>query len=151
MSHYWIKFCAVVILPFLLASTPAQAQGDAVNVTVNMARILRINSPAATVVVGNPGVADVTIQDPQTLILTGRSYGTTNLIVMDNQGNPIVDTFVDVVRGSNDLVTVYQGAARTTLACEPECQPVIMLGDDNAFTSENLASQGLIQSSVGAN
>ena len=70
-----------------------------------MARILRIGSPAATVVIGNPGVADVTIQDPETLVLTGKSYGETNMIVLDAKGNPIADTMVDVVESQANVVT----------------------------------------------
>ncbi len=139
---------AATALTFSLTPLPALAQGDAISVMVNMARILRINSPAATVVVGNPGVADVTIQDPQTLILTGRSFGATNLIIMDQQGNPIIDTFVEVIQGNDELVTVYQGASRTTLSCEPVCQPVIMLGDDTNYTTNNITSQALITNSA---
>ena len=60
-------------------------------------------------IIGNPGVADVTIQDPQTLVLTGKSYGQTNLIVLDSQGNPIADTMIEVVQAQADLVTVYLG------------------------------------------
>ena len=62
----------------VLIASPVAARaetGDPINVNVNMARILRISAPAATVIIGNPGVADVTIQDPQTLVLTGKSYG----------------------------------------------------------------------------
>ena len=122
----------------------AAGDRDPVQVNVNMARILRIASPAATVIVGNPGVADVTIQDPQTLILTGRSYGNTNLIVLDSAGNPIADLIIEVAAQRAGLLTVYQGAARTTLSCEPNCQPVIMLGDDNTFTSNTIASSSLV-------
>ena len=81
-----------------LIAAPAQAADAPINVNVNMARILRINAAAATVIIGNPGIADVTIQDPQTLILTGKSYGQTNLIVLDATGNPIADTMIEVVR-----------------------------------------------------
>jgi hypothetical protein len=109
-----------------------------------MARILRISAPAATVIIGNPGVADITIQDPQTLVLTGRSFGTTNLIVLDAAGNPVADTIVSVVQAQGDMLTVYQGSARTTLACEPICQPTIMLGDDQAFSATTFGSSSLI-------
>jgi len=121
---------------------------EAVSVNVNMARILRIASPAATVIVGNPGVADVTIQDPQTLILTGRSFGNTNLIVLDSIGNPIADIILKVVMQRAEFMTVYQGAARTTLSCSPNCQPTIMLGDDTGFTTNSITSSTLVSSSA---
>ena len=121
------------------------ADGAPINVNVNMARILRINAPAATVIVGNPGIADVTIQDPQTLILTGKSYGQTNLIILDNAGNPIADTMIEVVQMQAGVMTVYQGQARTSLACAPVCQNIIMMGDNSGFSSEAVASSELVQ------
>lgn len=118
----------------------AEGQATPVSVKVNMARILRISAPANTVVVGNPRVADVTIQDPQTLVLTGKSYGQTNLIILDAQGQAIADTLIEVVQAQADLVTVYMGSARTTLACSPVCQPTIMLGDDPGFSANSSSS-----------
>jgi Flp pilus assembly secretin CpaC len=134
---------------FLLGSGIASAQDNApISVNVNMARVLRISAPAATVIVGNPGIADVTIQDPQTLILTGKSYGQTNLIVLDNAGQPIADTLLEVVQMQAGVMTVYQGQLRTTLTCAPVCQPTVTMGDDNAFTTQTLASSQLVQSAT---
>ena len=131
-----------------LTAAPVLAADAPINVNVNMARILRINAAAATVIVGNPGIADVTIQDPQTLILTGKSFGQTNLIVLDSYGEPIADTLVEVAQMQAGVMTVYQGQLRTTLACAPVCQPTVMLGDDNTFTTETLASSQLVQSAT---
>jgi Flp pilus assembly secretin CpaC len=133
---------AALVVGALLAGSPlaALAESAPVTVKVNMARILRISAPASTVIVGNPGVADVTIQDPQTLILTGKSYGQTNLIVLDSTGSPIADTMVVVVQQQADLITVYMGDRRTSLACAPQCQPTMMIGDDTDFTSDVVAS-----------
>jgi Flp pilus assembly secretin CpaC len=128
----------------LVGLAPALAASAPVSVKVNMARILRIDAPAATVIIGNPGVADVTIQDPQTLVLTGKSYGQTNLIVLDGTGNPIADTMIDVVQDLADVVTVYMGNARQTYSCEPVCQSVIMIGDDSGFTGEAVASSSTV-------
>ena len=111
---------------------------------VNMARILRISAPAATVVVGNPGVADVTIQDPQTLILTGKSYGQTNMIALDSKGNPIADTLIEVIQQQADVVTVYNAGERTSLACAPKCQPMVMLGDNSSYTSSVASSMSAV-------
>ncbi|HWV19713.1 MAG TPA: pilus assembly protein N-terminal domain-containing protein [Devosia sp.] len=137
-------------LCLVLSSTAtAWAQADApIDVKVNMARVLRVSAPAATVIVGNPGIADVTIQDPQTLILTGKSFGQTNLIVLDSFGEPIADTLIEVVQMQAGVTTVYQGQMRTTLACAPVCQPTVMMGDDNGFTTQALASSQLVQSAA---
>jgi len=133
----------------LLGTATALAQDSApIDVKVNMARVLRISAPAATVIVGNPGIADVTIQDPQTLVLTGKSFGQTNLIVLDSLGEPIADTLIEVVQMQAGLTTVYQGQLRTTLACAPVCQPTVMMGDDNGFSSQALASSQLVQSAA---
>lgn len=137
-----IALCLSLALPAIM---PALANdGAPISVNVNMARILRINAPAATVVVGNPGIADVTIQDPQTLILTGKSYGQTNLIVLDSQGNPIADTLIEVQQMQAGVMTVYQGQARTSLACAPVCQNLVMMGDDVDFTTRTLASSAIV-------
>jgi hypothetical protein len=86
------------------STLPAFAQDSGpVSVKVNMARILRISAPANTVIIGNPTVADVTIQDPQTLVLTGKSYGRTNMIVLDSRGSAIADTMIEVVQAQADI------------------------------------------------
>jgi Flp pilus assembly secretin CpaC len=138
-------------LVMITASIPAQTvgqEGTPITVQANMARVLRINAPAATVIVGNPGVADVTIQDPQTLVLTGKSYGQTNLIILDAVGEPIADTLVEVTQLQAGVMTVYQGLNRTSLSCAPVCQPVVMMGDDANFSGQALASAQLVQSAA---
>jgi Flp pilus assembly secretin CpaC len=134
------RLAAFIALPMLMAPAVALAESAPVSVKVNMARILRINAPASTVIIGNPGIADVTIQDPQTLVLTGKSYGQTNLIVLDSQGDPIADTMVDVIQEQAGLVTMYMADKRTSMSCEPVCQPVIMLGDDPEYASQNIGA-----------
>jgi hypothetical protein len=123
---------------------PAAAESAPVSVEVNMARILRIDAPASTVIIGNPGVADITIQDPQTLVLTGKSYGQTNHIILDGSGNPIADTMILVTQDMADVVTVYAGNKRQSYSCEPVCQSIIMMGDDAAFTGETVGSSQIV-------
>jgi len=142
------SLAAFATLSLTMAPVAAWAESAPVSVEVNMARILRINAPAATVIIGNPGIADVTIQDPQTLVLTGKSYGQTNLIVLDTKGNPIADTMVEVAQQQSGVVTVYVGDRRTSLACAPTCQPTIMLGDDNAYTGEAIAAAQSVSSAA---
>lgn len=142
------SIAALAILSVLASSVAALAESAPVTVKVNMARILRINAPAATVIIGNPGIADAAIQDPQTLVLTGKSYGQTNLIVLDAQGNPIADTMIEVVQEQAGLVTVFLGERRTSMACEPVCQPIIMLGDDKAYTLEKIETADAVETAA---
>lgn len=137
---------ASLSLAGLATGLPAMAETDPVLVTVNtnMARVLRISAPAATIIIGNPAIADVTIQDPQTLILTGKSYGRTNMIILNSQGEPIADTIVEVSQIVSDTVTVFMGDQRTSLSCAPNCQPAIMMGDDANYTSGVIISSNMI-------
>jgi Flp pilus assembly secretin CpaC len=142
------SLAAFVALPMLLAPAVAYAESAPVSVKVNMARILRINAPASTVIIGNPAIADVTIQDSQTLVLTGKAYGQTNLIILDSQGSPIADTMIEVIQDLAGVVTVYLGDRRTSLSCEPVCQPTIMLGDDSDFTGSTIGASQTIASAA---
>ena len=81
-------------LPASLAASPAAAEPIAV--IVDRAKVMRISRPADIVIIGNPAIADATIQDNQTLIITGRSFGTTNLIVLDADGQAIADEIITV-------------------------------------------------------
>lgn len=145
-----LSMAAVIAFLLQAIATPmAWAETGPVSVKVNMARILRISAPAATIIVGNPSVADVTIQDPQTLVLTGKSFGQTNLIVLDAQGNPIADTVMEVVADTANNVTVYMGGKRTTLACAPVCEPTVALGDDAEYVSQSVSASQSINAIAG--
>ncbi len=112
------------------AATVESEKEKAVVVTVDQAKVFRISRPAATVIIGNPAIVDGTVEDAQTLVLTGRSFGVTNLIVLDAEGNPIVDRTV-VVRGhESNTVRIYRRSSRETLACAPVCEPTLTIGDD---------------------
>jgi hypothetical protein len=118
----------------LAGANGAEAAGDPIQVTVDHAKVMHIARPADIVIIGNPGIADATIQDSQTLIITGHSFGTTNLIVLDAQGQAIADELVNVQPNEDDLVTVYKidkdkGAARETFSCNPACAPTLAIGD----------------------
>lgn len=144
----WTTAGAVAIS--LIASTgvgsalAADPKGE-VDVQVNMARILRLPSAASTVVIGNPAIADATIQDPETIVLTGKTFGHTNLIALDAVGNPIADLKVQVVAQQDDVVLVYNGLQRNTVSCTPECGPALMMGDDVDYLGEVAGSKSIVE------
>jgi Flp pilus assembly secretin CpaC len=111
----------------VLGAVPAKA--EPILVVVDRAKVMRVSRPADIVIIGNPAIADATIQDNQTLIITGRSFGTTNLIVLDADGQAIADEIVVVAASDEQVVTVYRRASRQTYSCTPDCSPTLTIGD----------------------
>jgi len=108
---------------------PANAQTEQVTlITVDQAMLIRLSAPAGAVVIGNPAIADATIMDEMTLVITGRSYGTTNLIVLDEAGGIVSQELITVQPAANQ-VTVYRRSAPQTLSCNPICAPTLNVGD----------------------
>lgn len=135
-----LAFAAFGGLAFV-GSSMAENSGPVVNkpalqITIDKAKVVRIAKSADTVVVGNPGIIDATIQDAKTIVLTGRSFGVTNLIILDSNGDPIVDETVVVQGHTANTVSVYRQALKSTYACNPVCEPMLNVGDEpNAFNS----------------
>lgn len=129
-----------VLLAALLSMAAAPAFGASPDdgrlmVSVDHARVLKIDRAAETVIIGNPSIVDVTVHDATTLVLTGRSFGITNLVIIDRDGKAIIDQEVAVQSDEAGTVRIYRQADRTTLACLPTCEPTVTIGDnDAAFT-----------------
>ncbi len=128
-------FCSLIPV-----SAQANQEAGAIQVKVDRAKVMKIARPASMIIIGNPAIADATIKDSQTLIITGKRYGTTNLIVLDSDGEPIADEVLTVSSDGSNSVVVYRGAKRSTLNCSPECDPVYRVGDD-ANTLRDLSKQ----------
>jgi Flp pilus assembly secretin CpaC len=90
---------AGVILSAAMTASPVSAEAD-IGVVMNQAKILKLTRPADTIVVGNPAIADASVQDAHTIVLTGKGFGITNLVVLDKSGSPIVDAQVVVSRAT---------------------------------------------------
>ncbi len=109
----------------LLVATPAMvmsADDDMLRVSMNHARVLKLDRPVSKVIIGNSKVADATVADATTIVLTGRSFGTTNLVLLDAEGNAIVDERVLVSIDEGNTVRVFRQTARTVLSCTPNCE-----------------------------
>jgi hypothetical protein len=62
-------------------------------------------------------------------VLTGKSFGETNLIVIDPEGKVVINRRVVVQEPTSGYVTVYRGKERETLHCSPACEKPLMIGD----------------------
>lgn len=121
------RFAALaVIFVALAAMSPASAafaeDEGILRVYMNSARVLKLDRPVSKVIVGNAEVADATVADARTIVLTGRAYGTTNLVLLDADGNAIVDERILVSIDESSTVRVFKSTARTVLSCTPNCE-----------------------------
>ncbi len=113
-----------------LVAAAAAAEKDTIDVTIDFAKVMKLDRPAHTLVIGNSGIADASVDDEQTLILTGKTAGTTNLIALDKEGMEIVNATVRVSSDIHQLTTIFYGASRQTFSCAPVCEQVVSVGDD---------------------
>ncbi len=102
---------------------------EALRVTIDEAKIAKIPANAVTLVIGNPIVADVTmLKSSDVMVLTGKSFGQTNVIALDAKGNVIDEELIKVIPASTALV-VQRGFDRDSYSCDPVCMPTVQLGD----------------------
>ncbi len=131
----------VLTCALFVAAAPAQA--DTVIVNLDQARLLKLPGRVTTIVIGNPLIADATLQSGGILVVTGKGYGATNLLALDRDGRVVMSKLVQVLGpASEDLGVVYKGEERESYSCTPECQPRITLGDGKAFFGETIGQNG---------
>jgi hypothetical protein len=111
----------------------AEPSAGAIAVNVDQAKLVKLPTRVATIVVGNPLIADVTLQNGGIIVVTGKGYGATNFIAMDRTGEVLVDRVIQVEGPTDQLVTVYRGVDRETYSCMPICQRRMTLGDGDTY------------------
>ena len=126
-SRLWLA------VAFVLAAgpSPARAETSTIAVTLDQAKIGRLPQGTATLIVGNPMIADVTmLKNNKTMIITGKGFGQTNLMAIDGEGSLIEEQQIQVVPAKTVLV-LQSGSSRISYACNPACMPTVQLGDDD--------------------
>jgi len=126
----------------IFAPVPAQAD-ETININVDQAQIITLPERVATIVIGNPLIADATLQSGGLLVVTGKGYGATNLLALDRAGRVLMSKMVEVQgAGTKDVVVVYKGVERESYSCAPNCERRITLGDSPAFFNATLSQSG---------
>jgi hypothetical protein len=123
---------SIVSVGFLLLSAVPTIAGDLI-ARYDQSQLLRLPRRASEIIVGNPSIADVALQDGNLLVVTGKTFGITNIIALDADHNVIQDQRVMVERDESRVVNVHKGSARFTYACTPNCEPTLTIGDDKDF------------------
>ena len=141
----------VCMLGFALANV---ARADTMSVLLDQAQLLRLPNGVSTIVIGNPLIADASLQPGGLLVVTGKGYGSTNLLGLDRSGRVILDNQLVVNKPrANGVVVVQKGMDTETYSCNPDCAPRSTLGDTpnffNAVMGQGAARAGQAGSSSG--
>lgn len=104
----------------------AVAQSARISVEIDQAQRVQLSGPAGSVIVGNPEIADVTVVDANTLYITGKGYGVTDVVAVDQIGRTVFQSQVVVTAGDGaGRVRIWRGAQSTEMACASSCSPSV--------------------------
>jgi hypothetical protein len=130
---------ALVLAGIAAGLVTASAQANDFEVTLDQAKIVKLPERVATVVVGNPLIADIALQPGGQVVITGKGYGRTNIIALDRNGKVLMERDVQVNGPSKDVVVMYRGINRETYSCAPQCERRITLGDEPKYFDSTLS------------
>ncbi|MEM6625483.1 MAG: pilus assembly protein N-terminal domain-containing protein [Pseudomonadota bacterium] len=123
-----------------LAPISAEASST-LKVVIDQAQTIRLSRPAAGIVIGNPSIAGVAIHDQRTLLVTGRAYGSTNLMVMDAAGRKIFESVVAVHGAGVSELTIVRAGGTASYSCVDKCRGVVQVGDEQGHFESILGTQ----------
>jgi hypothetical protein len=129
--------CALAAMMPCVAAVAA----DTIDVVLDQAQVVRLPDRVGTIVVGNPLIADVTVQSGGLMVVTGKGYGRTNVIALDHRGAVLLEKAIQV-QGPYNVVVIYRGVDRESYSCAPKCERRITLGDTKDYFDSTLNQTG---------
>jgi hypothetical protein len=138
----FVRFAAVCALTLGVAGVLPPALAADVSVILDQAKLLKLPDKVSTIVVGNPLIADVSLQPGGLMVVTGKGFGMTNLMALDRAGNVLMEKSVEVKGPTGDVVVLYRGVERETYSCTPICERRITLGDSNTYFEAVIGQSG---------
>jgi hypothetical protein len=135
-----------IVLTFAAAAAAmamrAAAAADTVTVVIDQAQLMKLPERVGTIVIGNPLIADVSLQAGGVMVVTGKGYGATNIIALDRTGATLMNTTIQVIGPRDNIVVVYRGVERESYSCAPKCERRITLGDAPPYFEATLGQSG---------
>lgn len=124
-------------------SQASDAKSDDLVVKYDQSKLVRLPRAVSEIIVGNPSIADVAVHSRKVLIITGKSFGITNIIAIDNEKKIIQDQRIVVQREQIKTVNVQKGLKRESYNCSTQCNPTITVGDHTAYLESTAKSSKL--------
>lgn len=138
-----VRAAYVLVATLLVLAFGRAAVAEPLVIFVDQATVAKLPERVATIVIGNPMIADFTIQPGGTMVLTGKGFGETNLLALDRAGNVLMEKSISVQGPRDEVVIVYRGIQRETYSCQPQCERRITLGDSPDFFNLTIGQSGV--------
>ena len=116
--------------------TTVRQQRDVVSVVMDQALVVRAPKEVKTMILGNPTIADIASEGQGVLVVTGKAYGSTNLVLVDENGRVLGESLIQVLPPRAGIVTVQKGDTKEAYSCTPRCMPTSYVGTSSSFFSE---------------
>ncbi|WP_395687917.1 pilus assembly protein N-terminal domain-containing protein [Aestuariivirga sp.] len=147
-----IKYFGILVFATsmgLCATGQSLAGSERLALVADQSRIINLAAVPATVVVGNPSIADATM-DGRSLFLHARGPGLTNITVLDARGETVADYLIHVVYADDQGMALYTPDGRFSFACVNDCEPVMRVGDNSEqfqdYSTQLITKTGLATS-----
>jgi Flp pilus assembly secretin CpaC len=139
----WCRLFGALVVALALVASQARASEPLV-VVLDQAQVVKVPERVATLVVGNPLIADVSVQSGGLAVVTGKGHGVTNLVALDRSGTVLLERQIQVQPARDNVVVLYRGIERETYSCTPNCSRRITLGDNNTFFVQSLTQTSVL-------
>jgi hypothetical protein len=134
--------CAPQQSAFAAESVSVPRAGAPITIHIDQAEVLKLPERTATLVVGNPLIADASVQPGGIMVITAKSYGETNFIALDRTGAVLAGHEIRVLGPADNVVVLYRGIERESYSCLPTCERRITLGDTQNYFNMVLNQTG---------
>jgi Flp pilus assembly secretin CpaC len=106
----------------LSLAVPGALAADTIDVRLGNSKVIGPVEQMATVIIGDDGVAGATLGGGGTIILTGKTLGATNIIVLDEAGRELLSSDLHVVSLDNRVRTTVRILRGTSQAQAFVCE-----------------------------
>jgi Flp pilus assembly secretin CpaC len=110
---------ALATIALAWAAVASSASAETLKVGLDHSTRLPVRD-AASVIVSNPSVADVMVVDNNTVFVLGKTFGSTDIVVLNHAGRAVFNGDVEVTDPRSN-VAVFRGTERTDFSCSDSC------------------------------
>ncbi len=121
--------CLLVMLLIAPAANAAPNQ-SIITIETGKGQVVKLSTPAASILLANPEVADVQARTPREVFITGKTIGETTLHAYDAKDNQIISALVKIVHNQEALnQTIRAIAPDSNVKLSSTAKGMLITGD----------------------